>query len=156
MPCPCWRLVYLQKDRIQDCLFGCADTRWSHIYGMLMRDWFVQAHLLECISIRQSAASPRAAVRQRHSRSVSLFRLQHILTAHAHSFAARHAQAQSDEIMIQREHGTCIAEVQSPLRWNCDWDKADQISCFNRSLFVPFQFCHAQRLDTILCVYLSL
>jgi peptide methionine sulfoxide reductase MsrB len=43
--------------------------------------------------------------------------------------------AQSDDadgIMRQRAHGTCLGPVQKPVRWGCDWAKADDISCFNR------------------------
>ena len=41
-------------------------------------------------------------------------------------------QASSGDVMTKRAHGTCIAPVQSPLRWGCDVKTADRISCFNR------------------------
>merc|ERR1711971_471108 len=37
-----------------------------------------------------------------------------------------------DDLMNQREHGTCVGPVQQNLRWNCDREVADRISCFNR------------------------
>ena len=37
-----------------------------------------------------------------------------------------------EELMRQKEHGTCVSAVQSNLRWKCDVDTADRISCFNR------------------------
>ena len=41
-------------------------------------------------------------------------------------------KAKSNDIMIQRQHGTCISEVQNPLRWNSDVKVSDNICCFNR------------------------
>lgn len=37
-----------------------------------------------------------------------------------------------DSLMSQKEHGTCIAAVQDPLRWDCDVEIADHICCYNR------------------------
>ena len=37
-----------------------------------------------------------------------------------------------ESIMSSKDHGTCVAEVQNPLKWNCDRDTADNICCFNR------------------------
>jgi hypothetical protein len=37
-----------------------------------------------------------------------------------------------EEVMKQKAHGTCENPVQKNLRWNCDWDTADRICCFNR------------------------
>ena len=37
-----------------------------------------------------------------------------------------------EDLMKQRVHGTCVAPVQQNLRWKCDRDTADRISCFNR------------------------
>jgi len=41
-------------------------------------------------------------------------------------------KGKSGDIMSKKAHGTCLGAVQSPLRWACDWDEADKISCFNR------------------------
>ena len=40
--------------------------------------------------------------------------------------------ARSDEIMVTRAHGTCVSEVERPLRWGADRATADTICCFNR------------------------
>ena len=37
-----------------------------------------------------------------------------------------------EELMDQRAHGTCVAEVQQNLKFGVDRDQADRISCFNR------------------------
>lgn len=37
-----------------------------------------------------------------------------------------------EELMRQKDHGTCVSAVQSNLRWKCDVETADRISCFNR------------------------
>ena len=38
----------------------------------------------------------------------------------------------TEELMKQKEHGTCVGEIQKELRWQCDRETADRISCFNR------------------------
>ena len=37
-----------------------------------------------------------------------------------------------ESVMSPKAHGTCLAPVQKPLRWQVDWDTADRICCFNR------------------------
>ena len=37
-----------------------------------------------------------------------------------------------EELMSQKGHGTSKSPVMKDLRWQCDWDKADQIVNFNR------------------------
>jgi hypothetical protein len=37
-----------------------------------------------------------------------------------------------ETIMKPKEHGTCLKPVMKNLRWNCDFDVADRICCFNR------------------------
>eukprot|EP00656_Telonema_subtile_P035410 TRINITY_DN39390_c0_g1_i2.p1 TRINITY_DN39390_c0_g1~~TRINITY_DN39390_c0_g1_i2.p1 ORF type:complete len:227 (-),score=30.94 TRINITY_DN39390_c0_g1_i2:204-884(-) len=38
----------------------------------------------------------------------------------------------SDDLMNQKDHGTCVAAPVNPLRWSADWATADNICCFNR------------------------
>eukprot|EP00640_Fibrocapsa_japonica_P007488 CAMPEP_0113943632 /NCGR_PEP_ID=MMETSP1339-20121228/26938_1 /TAXON_ID=94617 /ORGANISM="Fibrocapsa japonica" /LENGTH=192 /DNA_ID=CAMNT_0000948567 /DNA_START=90 /DNA_END=668 /DNA_ORIENTATION=- /assembly_acc=CAM_ASM_000762 len=38
----------------------------------------------------------------------------------------------SEELMSQKQHGTCVGPAQDDLRWGCSRDTADKISCFNR------------------------
>jgi hypothetical protein len=35
-------------------------------------------------------------------------------------------------VMKQKRHGSCAQPVMAKLRWNCDYEKADRICCFNR------------------------
>merc|ERR1712130_516419 len=37
-----------------------------------------------------------------------------------------------DDLMKQKQHGTCVARAQKDLRWACDSLMADRITCFNR------------------------
>lgn len=37
-----------------------------------------------------------------------------------------------DEVMNQKAHGTCEKPVMRDIQWNCDYETADRISCFNR------------------------
>ncbi len=37
-----------------------------------------------------------------------------------------------DDVMRPKKHGTCDKPVMHSLRWGCDYDTADRISCFNR------------------------
>ena len=37
-----------------------------------------------------------------------------------------------ESIMDTKQYGTCISQVQDPLRWNCDRDTANHICCHNR------------------------
>lgn len=46
-------------------------------------------------------------------------------------------QAVSTDVMFERAHGTCVAEVQAKLRWGASRDMADEISCFNRHYAEP-------------------
>eukprot|EP01038_Epipyxis_sp_PR26KG_P008530 gene8530-11530_t len=38
----------------------------------------------------------------------------------------------NESIMSQKSHGTCDKPVMKNLRWNCSYDTADRICCFNR------------------------
>ena len=38
----------------------------------------------------------------------------------------------TEELMRQKEHGTCVGAVPESIRWGCDRDTADRISCYNR------------------------
>lgn len=38
----------------------------------------------------------------------------------------------TEELMVQKAHGTCPKPVQSNLKWGCDLQTADHICCFNR------------------------
>ena len=49
-------------------------------------------------------------------------------------------KAGRDDVMTQKAHGTCVAPVQSPLRWGCDVKTADRISCFNRNWAEPWGY----------------
>lgn len=37
-----------------------------------------------------------------------------------------------DSLMNNKDHGTCVNSVMKKLRWNCSFDTADRICCFNR------------------------
>eukprot|EP01036_Dinobryon_divergens_P026373 gene26373-35011_t len=37
-----------------------------------------------------------------------------------------------ESLMNNKGHGTCINSVMKKLRWNCNFDTADRICCFNR------------------------
>lgn len=37
-----------------------------------------------------------------------------------------------EDVMSPKAHGTCEKPVMKNLRWNCDYETADRISCFNR------------------------
>mmetsp|Transcript_2019 Transcript_2019/g.6060 ORF Transcript_2019/g.6060 Transcript_2019/m.6060 type:complete len:87 (-) Transcript_2019:28-288(-) len=37
-----------------------------------------------------------------------------------------------EEVMAQKEHGTCTGPPQEDLRWGCSFETADNICCFNR------------------------
>ena len=37
-----------------------------------------------------------------------------------------------NDVMKSKAHGTCEQPVMRDLRWNCDYDTADRICCFNR------------------------
>jgi hypothetical protein len=37
-----------------------------------------------------------------------------------------------EKVMSPKEHGTCTKPVMKNLRWNCDYNTADRICCFNR------------------------
>ncbi len=41
-----------------------------------------------------------------------------------------------ENLMNNKAHGTCTNSVMKKLRWNCNFDTADRICCFNRSLFI--------------------
>eukprot|EP00929_Paragymnodinium_shiwhaense_P008109 TRINITY_DN112040_c0_g1_i1.p1 TRINITY_DN112040_c0_g1~~TRINITY_DN112040_c0_g1_i1.p1 ORF type:complete len:192 (-),score=44.29 TRINITY_DN112040_c0_g1_i1:66-641(-) len=38
----------------------------------------------------------------------------------------------TDDIMRQREYGTCVSEPENPLRWKADWETSARICCKNR------------------------
>eukprot|EP00640_Fibrocapsa_japonica_P007034 CAMPEP_0113944916 /NCGR_PEP_ID=MMETSP1339-20121228/37780_1 /TAXON_ID=94617 /ORGANISM="Fibrocapsa japonica" /LENGTH=162 /DNA_ID=CAMNT_0000950279 /DNA_START=30 /DNA_END=515 /DNA_ORIENTATION=- /assembly_acc=CAM_ASM_000762 len=38
----------------------------------------------------------------------------------------------TEELMSEKQHGTCVAPPQDNLRWGCSQDTASRISCFNR------------------------
>eukprot|EP00471_Norrisiella_sphaerica_P008709 CAMPEP_0184492174 /NCGR_PEP_ID=MMETSP0113_2-20130426/22481_1 /TAXON_ID=91329 /ORGANISM="Norrisiella sphaerica, Strain BC52" /LENGTH=1054 /DNA_ID=CAMNT_0026876841 /DNA_START=337 /DNA_END=3501 /DNA_ORIENTATION=- len=40
--------------------------------------------------------------------------------------------AGTEGIMAAKEHGSCERPPMNPLRWNCDFETADRITCFNR------------------------
>jgi|EP00505_MAST-04D_sp_SCG-Rhode-Island_P001954 peptide methionine sulfoxide reductase MsrB len=38
----------------------------------------------------------------------------------------------TEELMLAKQYGTCVAEVEPQLLWKCDRELANRISCFNR------------------------
>ena len=69
-------------------------------------------------------------------------------------------KGKASEIMIPRQHGTCVSAVQAPLRWNADVATGDNICCFNRHyaersyVLVCFVFEYSLSLSLSLSLFL--
>ena len=46
--------------------------------------------------------------------------------------ASKYPLVGEEALMSKKAHGTCDKPVQKDLRWNCDFETADRICCFNR------------------------
>ena len=49
-----------------------------------------------------------------------------------HTGLAKDISANSQDIMHQKEHGTCVKSPPNLLRFDVDWKMADKICCYNR------------------------
>lgn len=48
------------------------------------------------------------------------------------AMASKYPLVGEEALMSKKAHGTCDKPVQKDLRWNCDFETADRICCFNR------------------------